>query len=282
MGGRGYFGYYSPVDVIDTSANGKQCASVQDFPILIQSMVASFYQGKVFTCGGENEDAKQDACFVMDDTLIWQPFDPLPYGLSDAASSNIGDFWWITGGRPESEFYYRDNATFIFDGTEFSEGPFLPYGMESHCQLTVNDTHVFLYEGKFSNAFMFNWDTQEWIFLERIPDPLRVGACGLLSNPNFGPEILVAEDYTSYIFNLADGQWREGPTPPVDISYPNYAQLEDGFIVTNVNNIGDVSTRNTYVFSDAIYEWVKWDDELEIAREFSAALAVPEDFLHCN
>jgi len=282
IGGKGWFGLTSLVEVIDTSDNGKECAKIPDFPIPAQDMMASFYQNKVIACGGEIADTPIPTCFVMDESLIWQPIEPLPYSLSRAASSNIADIWWITGGRNDLEI--PETSTLIFDGIEFQEGPFLPVWKNDHCQVTVNDTHVFFTEGQSQDTFMFDWETQEWTFLESIPTDRPLAACGMINNPDIGPEILVVttRDFSTYIFNLANQQWRQGPPCPVYLEHPSYATLEDGLLVAGGSNFTEVYPKMIYKFSSASYEWSIFDDEFEVARDSGVGVAVSEEFLRCN
>jgi len=284
IGGEGYFGFASFVDVVDTTDSNKQCASIQDLPLPAQSMAATFYQDKVFACGGEINDEPLDDCFFMDDNFIWQPLKSLPNPLSRAASSNVADIWWLTGGRTLE----GDSSTHIFNGIDFLKGPILPVGMSDHCQLTLNNTHVFFTEGEYGDTFMYNWDTQEWIILESLPKPsYSFGACGLLNHPEFGPEILALQrDYSlqrdfSFVYNLADGQWRDGPEPPFSIDEPSYATIEDGLVVAAASNNPNLFPREVYKISSD-YEWSKLEEELEVARDFSVGIPVSEEFLKCN
>jgi len=76
----------------------------------------------------------------------------------------------------------------------FQPGPILPFEKEGHCQVTINDTHVFFTAGTKGNGgetFLLDWTTKEFTILPIIPDNLPNAACGLLKDPLEGPGMLL-------------------------------------------------------------------------------------------
>jgi len=65
-------------------------------------------------------------------------------------------------------------------------GPKLPYKKTTHCQITINSTHVFFGAGG-KETFLLNFPAKEWHLMKNMPVPLFLPACGLLNNSTIGP-----------------------------------------------------------------------------------------------
>jgi len=281
------------VDVIDVTNGNVACSPIPSYPVEAEHMVSTYLDGKVYSCGGGFGDDTITECFLLDETLVWTPI-----GNADrrenAASSLIDDVWWITGGYyrectvltpPEQVLTIIDRSdSLIFDGKQFSPGPSLPTNMDSHCQVTMNDTHVF-FAGFFNRyyATVMNWETKEWTELANIPNELPRGACGLLHSPDLGPEILLADGQLAFFFSLTSGTWREGQIIPEAIKYQSYQQLDDGFLSIGGTTIdGGEPVDSVYKFVEETYEWELMSDRLSQPDSNLATVAVPGEFLNCQ
>jgi len=276
--------FVNDVSVIQTGNEDESCNPILYYPRAQGGMTAMFVNDRIVVCGGrviaeDNSFKSIDECYFFGNDLIWKPFEPLPDVRAYLRSSLFGsdsDTWWLTGG---SDGNFQSQQTWLFDGQQFVDGPLLPEEKSQHCQVTVNSTHVFITGGNTYGTFMYNIDLEEWIILEDSPVPLVEGACGLLENPTFGPEILVARSQKSYIFSLTDLTWRDDPEFPLPKVTMNlsYAQLSDGFAA-----IGGSGTSEVYKFSQDSYSWERLDDELTRPRESAASVAIPGQFLRCT
>jgi len=166
----------------------------------------------------------------------------------------------------------------MFDGFTFTDGPEMPVGIDGHCQVTVNETHVFLAT---RTAFLYNWQLDEWTEVDYVPEEIVLGSCGVLNNPNFGPEVMFAAGELSFIFSLSDLEWRDGPKLPEDVVNTGSVQLADGFAAVGGlvydGPIGE-SIDRIYKFSEDTYEWELLDQRLSVPRNGLVAVAVPESF----
>jgi len=268
------------VDVIDGSDSGKTCAEVPDYPEEEYAHTAAFLNGRIYSCGGGNHPHD---CYSLDTELVWQPSVPMPEGRYYAASSVINGLWWITGGDRESDRRDAD-TTFLFDGISFFEGPTLPVPKSGHCQVTINDTHVF-FTGLVASeeTYLFNWETEEWITLESNPHPYSNVPCGLLNNPDYGPEVIYAVSFheRTFIYNLANDAWREGPPFPQKLSMPSYARVEDGLITVG-GSVEFTDYGVVYKFKEDTYEWEMLNQTLSWYRSSFASVTIPDDFVNCN
>jgi len=90
----------------------------------------------------------------------------------------------VTGGNSIESYI---SNTFVYDDGIFLPGPDLPEGRSSHCQFTLNETHVFIVGGGVASTFLLDWPAQEWIELENLPiKKLYGGACGWVNTPEHG------------------------------------------------------------------------------------------------
>jgi len=241
---------------------------------------AAYFQGKILSCAQFN-DAK---CYqLVPGALSWTEISSIPIDAVMRASV-AGDRIVFSGGMegssdPQLVVYYDDQGLFI-------PGPTLPARMSHHCQLTINQTHVF-FSG--DETLLLNVETDQFTFLENVPRPMSTPACGLLNGMN-GKEILMAVTTKSYIFNLNDTAWRPGPQLPEDIEYLAYAQVSGGFLaIGGEGEKYDIATGfpysvpidTIYKFDENMYEWILLPQKLELAREETGAVSVPEDFWSC-
>ena len=73
-------------------------------------------------------------------------------------------------------------------------------------------------------------------------------SCGLIQNPDNGPEVVVAGYGTSEIFSLTTLTWRAGGTPPYFYAAQS-AQLLDTFVVVGVCGSEWGTSRHDYTSS---------------------------------
>jgi len=272
------------VEVFDFSEERRLCPLLPDFPEEVESFTMAFYGGKLVGCGGYAKDGDLGNCFELGPTLeSWEKVsDPLPMSENSLKSSVIDNVMFMSGGFHESSGAFK--STFFYDGVNINTGLEMPEGKVNHCQLTINATHIFITGNTPTNTFMLDWVRQEWIIVDNIPNVLEGPACGILNNPELGPEILVASENLSFIFSLTNLEWREGPVLPderlIDMSY---AQIEGGFLaIGGYINHGFEFSDKIYRFNENSYEWEVQDMFLESPRSRSGAVSVPDDFLNCQ
>ena len=80
-----------------------------------------------------------------------------------------------------------------------------------------------------------------------------LGGCGLIQNPDNGPEAVVSGRFSSEIFNFATQTWRRGPLVPFDHRVSS-AQFGDTFLVAG--GYSDSITDAIYEFDHLNYSWI--------------------------
>jgi len=278
------------IDVIDSTNQGRTCLPIPNYPQPGDLMVATFFEDGIYSCGGGISDGRILGCFLLDENLIWVPVG-MRAGIQGSASSIIDNTWWVTGGYtisfvgPDQDpIIHAQRSSWTFDGKREVSGDFLPYDVYRHCQVTINDTHVFIAGGyNDQSVYVTNWVTEEWMAMEDVPAEERFGEhCGLLRNPNYGPEILMADGRFSFIFSLTTETWREGPLMPEDIKLPTYQQLDDGILAIGGHFYQGRAVDTVYKFSEDTYQWELLDVTLSQPSFHLTTAAVPEDFLSCQ
>jgi len=267
----------SNVEIVDLSGKGLTCPQIPDYPLEIDLFTAVFYDGKIIACGGYDGDVLDDCFTLGPDLTRWNQIVPLIDGKrSRMASSIIDTKWFISGGFRNSGSL---KSTLVFDGSQFSEGPELPALKRDHCQVSINVTHMFFTNGG-AGAFTFDWENQEYGFVDDIPSSIYDGSCGVINNANHGLEVLVVDESFSYIFSLTHLEWRDGPKLPVSTvdSFP--VQLNYGFLSIG-GQVGSSYHSGIYRFDENAYDWVLEAEQLETPRRYAAAVAVPDSFLNC-
>jgi len=252
-------------------------------------MTAGYYRDTIVACGGwapnfgDGETFETDKCFELSKDLSqWVEIASLPDGNEKGMSSSvIDDKLFLTGGN--DGLTYLD-TTYILDNQLFFSGPPLPIQAADICQLTINGTHIFFTNGQ--ETFLLDWYAQDYTILHEQNVRYPALICGYLDNPDFGPEVLVGLGTESYIFNLDDVAWREGPAMPVQIGHAAVAQLSDGFLmIGGTERLGDtVSSEKLdtiYKFSQYSYQWEQIG-RLSSVRRDASAVPVPDSFLNCQ
>jgi len=164
----------------------------------------------------------------------------MPAQLSNFASSVVNERWLITGGV-DVNFFIQDGI-YLYEEGIFAFNGYMPTITRDHCQVTLNDTHVFVTSGYSEEmTFILNGLQQTSIvcILEDIPELMYGDAWGLLNNPvngqgectltcvsllmSFTLEILVTLSDQAFLFSLTTLEWREGPKLPKDLKFVNYS-----------------------------------------------------------
>ncbi len=103
------------------------------------------------------------------------------------------------------------NSTEKWDGTSFNRGPDLLVPMVAHCQVTLNDTHVFLSDVYNSlNTYIMNYDEDTFQQVGSPSQRYDAGPCGMATTKSRGQEIVVVADGMSEIFSVESMSWRKG------------------------------------------------------------------------
>jgi len=277
-------GRVGTVDVIDMSFNrGDGCPTIPDFPYGTSGIRASYYDGKIVTCGGEYFEAEKKCYTLGPDLDEWMETDEFPDGdRIESAFSQIDGKLLISGGYggPAGQKPDYLSSTLVYDGVFFSKGPEMPSTKYYHCQLTLNSTHVF-FAGGGVETFVLNWETQEYRVLESAPEPLYIATCGVIQNDRNGLEVVVAEDHDSFVFSFTDLQWRNGPQLPDPIEFPLNAIAPYGF-ATIGGKVNSIIQSKVYKFDQDLYDWQLQFPSLSVARYDGAAAAVPDNFVNCG
>jgi len=174
----------SASEILNIDRSSKRCHSLPEYPTKVASATSAYIDGKVIVCGGQDSEQVFNQCYALTSaTSEWVGFFPLPEPLWDMSSSVIDGKWFITGGR--NRFGRAQAKTYIYNNGLFEPGPQLPALKFGHCQITINDTHVFFAGGDYdqNEAFILNWVTGEWTMLDDLSGMDNHGACGIFNNP---------------------------------------------------------------------------------------------------
>ena len=149
----------SEVEIINLETpNGACSTKIADLPVATYSSTPSFIDNKLSVCGGANiEEGYTNACYEYDKTTnSWYAANGLSEPRNRPSSSVIGNEWFIAGGSPTAL------STEIRENGVSSPGPTLPDGISWGCQVTINETHVFLTDGEELFTYVLEWESEFW------------------------------------------------------------------------------------------------------------------------
>jgi len=76
----------------------------------------------------------------------------------------------------------------------------MPTEKQGHCQVTLNDTHLFISGGYDSpETFILDVKRRSFTFLDNLPRGIYSGACGLLNHPVNGQGITLEGNWLPYL-----------------------------------------------------------------------------------
>jgi len=258
-------------------SGSNNCPPLPDYPLPISDAVAVFYHDQVLACGGSDLEEKTNKCFLLGQDLEeWVETESFLGGArSEMTASVIDDSVFFTGGKNSDD--EPMSSTLVYRDGSFSYGPGLPAEKYSHCQVTLNATHVFITGGYVdSQTMVLNFLNMQWTFLDDLVVKHRGEVCGLLQNPNYGDEVLVGDGTGIYLFSLNSLTWRDAPvSSPYGGSFS--ANLDRHALRMGGTYMGDEQGA-IYKFSEANYNWINAEERLALERHSAAAVAVPNSF----
>jgi hypothetical protein len=270
------------VEVHDLNSFNENCKDLERFPVRVDAAVASFVGGKLMVCGGsewtqgQGEIGPLRNCYSINDANdLWRPEPSMSEARQGAAASVVENIWFITGGSDANKEALA--STEYFDGSIFRPGPPMPVPNRYHCQVSVNDTHIFFAGGVTTDTFMLDWSRQSWIFLDSLPALRNFPACGLVN----GVDVVLTSDGTTSIFSLTSQKWRAGKALPAVDRGAVGVQMAESFLV--VGGKDDTSSLDTvYEFNSVSYEWNLKTLTLDEPKYSVAAVGASDDFAICQ
>jgi len=269
--------YFNNIEIFDLSESQPRCKSIAPYPVEATGILSAF-AGKLIGCGGSTLFDSYGECFVYDkDANVWNEVKSLPGRNYVGTKSSIIDGKWFISGGVSSRL-----STLIFDNGEFVEGPPLPHPKHGHCQVTLNDTHIFFSGGTSVTTFLLDLPNKKWITLKSSPGQYYYPGCGLVNSPTFGQEVVMTTLEFTAIFSLSTLEWNMGKSLPEKVDSMTSAQFENDFVVIGGRKSDGLSISSMYRFDANSYDWVKINHDLEEPRDLASAVAAPKSYITCT
>ncbi len=285
--------YLDSVEAIDLSAEVSTCESVSNYPFSGFAFTGTLLAGVPTVCGGYNAetDSSTNECnqYNHEENRWVRMAEQLSRARQAHKSSMVDSAHWLISGGQDNGVEL--DTTDIWHDGEFQPGPFLPFPMRVHCQVTLNSSYVAILGGYNGTEYLrqfhlLDWKNAVWILMPDVPVNLSNDPCGLIENSDNGLEMVVLADYDScYIFNFADMTWREGPNIPYDVKLSTeemLVQMEKSFYIIGGNTVDGTATDSIFQFDNENYAWNLASSHLQTARRHGAAIAVPDETVNCG
>ncbi len=260
------------VEVLDLEDESKLYKNAKFYPIRNYGMTVGVMDNIVKSCGGAFRSV---TCYNYNaDSKKWTVSTPMQFGRHNHAATFIGNKWVLSGGSGSTKSL---TTTVVWTGSAFKDGPSLPRGMQGHCQLTLNATHVFFALADGKPNYLFDWPNQKWTELPPMVHSITHISCGLI-NAQIGKEAVVAAYGKCEIFNFRTMTWRHGPKTPYFYGASD-VQLSDTFIVVGGRNISTHFLDSLFRFDHIQYDWVLLKQQLEVPASGVGVVTVPNKYL---
>ena len=247
-----------------------------DLPVDVDGAVAAVIDGKVMTCGGQ----QNRECFVYsfkDNT--WTKAAPMDMDRAYAASFVFEGDWYILGGR-------YTNTTLIYRDGAFVPGQYLPYISDEACAVVVNSTHFFFgggtrEAGQYTHEYLVDIKSWAWTRIEDMAYRREGPACGMVGN-NIILGGGVGAMRSSETLSLDSMEWTVGPGIPTTTgkfrNSANVYQLKDTFYV--LGGFDENSHLNTVYEVDAeTFSWQLREERLSTGRSDHSVVAIPNSII---
>jgi len=162
-------------------------------------------------CGGGIKYDFQSSCHLLARNGSWVISTPMLEKRSQAASVQLEEGWWVTGGYNDTSSGSSLSSTELYDGNTWHSSVDLPTPMNGHCLVKLNSSHVFLTGG---GAASYIYSRASGFIKLRDMSTWRYDhGCGL-----FGEQVWVGGGWggpksTEY-YSLSSSTWLPGPALP--------------------------------------------------------------------
>ncbi len=282
------------VQVINLASEIQSCLTPSDYPLSVWGLVGTMFNGLPLVCGGfdDDNDISLNECYqynYQDNICAPNNENMLESRVSPAASMVDSATWLISGGGYGSSLVNSLDSTEVYHDGEFSYGPTLPSARYSHCQVTLNSSHIAILGGKngthiLNDFHILDWDNHSWTEIPNSPY-LFISPCGLIENSEKGQELVVLPNYDEcHIFNFLEKAWRVGPNLPEDtkIGFSSMvAQMEKSFYILGGRLVDGNTTDAVFKFDEENYAWIRQSFVLSSPTDAGVAIPVPDYVVNC-
>ncbi len=277
MGGHNGNGRIAGVQAFDLEDAQKTCNQISPFPFQQAGVQVGVVKDVVKVCGGSKDS---QGCYdYHPESNTWVNSTRLTEKRFRHGASFIDNQWFISGGKgPGVELSTTESLVDL----AFVRGPDLPRGMKHHCQLTVDETHVFFATADGQPSYLLDWPNKTWTELDGMYQFMDYPSCGLIKTHNGYREVVMAGYGDSEIFSLRSRSWRYGPPGPYFFAASS-TQLSDTFLVVGGIEISGTRPIDTiYKFDNIKYNWIRMEQHLDAPSNAVGVATVPDSFVHCT
>jgi len=245
--------------------------------------------GIPFYCGGYSSSVADyvDTCYKYIPELdYWSVTGTLPRQRSRSGYASSESWGLVMAGGVDG----GDNVVSSVPTTKNGMGiiseslPDLPTKKENSCLVVIDDERLFNCGGQGSNllseTLIFSKSTNSWSRMEDMPRKRKRHSCGLIIDPEIGPEIVAAGGYDSELLDTVDiytvntDSWRQAnplPTAMYEAAVvPNYG---NSFLLVGGKEDPEYLT-SIYQYNASDDEWIELESELRYPRSDHIALLV--------
>ena len=293
--------YFTSVVVIDLEDPSKVCKNLADVPRkLLRATGTLFDNSKPMYCGGYSIDLEnpQCACYAYEQSQ-WVLVTEMPtcrYILSSADLKNQDDgrSRFVVAGGFNTVTTVTDVVE-VYDGTSWQSLPNLPYAVNGHCMVSINETTLVLIGGSEhpSETYFYNSEYNQWLPGPRLLVERNRASCATVNwiNPadgQLGQVVVVAGGYRLgalssvellYI-NDIDSGWQAGPE--MNKTAHNAVLVEYKNSLVLVGGLGTVDGKHLYQLSSPEGPWIEMEQTLPGTNIDHIAFLIPDEITDCE
>ena len=126
------------IEIIKEDFKTKVCSNMPEYPLEIFNAAGSMRKnGKLSLCGGYSGSYRSE-CYTLENGKWTKNSDNLQSPRNGHGSSNIGNKIFMTGGVYNGQ--YLASTEIIHPDGKITQGPNLPQGRSTHCQISYEQT----------------------------------------------------------------------------------------------------------------------------------------------
>jgi len=272
-------------EVVDV-VNGETCADLADFPVTNGGAVGANLNGTPIVCGGYfYPSVYYQKCYKFTNGG-WQEFASMNEKRGHAAGIMFKNKFHVFGGYDGSSRLQTSEIISIDGAVEY--GPELPEAVWLHAITSINSTVSLLSGGDTGDysplTWFFNHETQAFSSGPSLLEGRYAhGSATIVDKVTKAKIPMVTGGYANSELDstelLINGMWQSGPPLPKALCCFSMLEIHgDAYIFGGYDGSNFNSAIYQLTCSSGICSWSTLNQELKVAREYTVAIRVPNNF----
>jgi hypothetical protein len=292
------------VEVVDLASEGPSCSNLPDYKLNSKQSVGFLYkESKPIICGGHDGTSPKKECYSLEtpQSKEWTQIPFMSVARADAAIAANEDQtkFFVFGGQGSDEEYLRSGEAYSSEKWT-TLGVNLDEGVRSACAVTYTSNSILLIGGSTKteeasqSVYSFDTSAEKWSSFSPLVTGRRHHSCiKVNSTATSGEYVVVVGGWNKVSLSTVEflepesKVWKLGPELPKALHGGSLIEDTFGQRLLYIGGSNDESGKSSQIFAINFPFTVtsKWEvvyQNLQMARQFSTAFLIPDEFVSCT